>query len=41
MVSLGAKVDSELKQEIRVKAAKEGMTMSEYIRGVLRDSVDD
>jgi len=41
MESIGAKVPPELKQKIRVKAAQEGMTMSNYIREVLEEATED
>lgn len=40
--SIGAKVDPEVKQEIRVTAAKQGISMSEYIRqAVLKQLRED
>lgn len=39
--SIGAKVSPELKQKIRIRAAQEGMTMSEYIRSVLAETVEN
>ena len=40
--SIGAKVDPDTKQEIRVTAAKQGMSMSEYIRqAVLKQLKED
>ena len=41
MESIGAKVPAELKQKIRVKAAEEGMTMSNYIREALEEKAEE
>lgn len=38
--SISAKVDPELKQKIRVRAAKQGTTMSQYVREVLTESIE-
>lgn len=32
---LGAKVSTDLKQRVRMEAAREGMTISEYVRVTL------
>jgi hypothetical protein len=34
-------VSPELKQRIRIEAAKRGMTMAEYVREVLRDELPE
>jgi antitoxin component of RelBE/YafQ-DinJ toxin-antitoxin module len=39
--SIGAKVDPDVKQRVRVAAAKRGMSMSEYIRQAVLDQLED
>ncbi|GAA3882808.1 plasmid mobilization protein [Haloarcula argentinensis] len=38
--SIGAKVDPAVKQEIRIAAAKQGVSMSEYIREAVLDRLE-
>ena len=38
---IGAKVDPNLHKEVRVAAAKREMSISEYLREVLEESVSD
>lgn len=38
---LSTSIDPELKQEVRMQAAKEGMTMSAYVRKVLEEQISE
>lgn len=39
--SIGAKVDEETKQKIRMAAAMHGMTMSQYLREAVLKQLDE
>jgi predicted HicB family RNase H-like nuclease len=38
--TVGARVDEEFKIKVRMAAAQQNMTMSEYVRGVLEEAVE-
>ena len=38
---LSTSIDPELKQRVRMEAAKEGMTMSAYVRKVLEEQIGE
>lgn len=39
--TLGTKVDTEVKRQFRVKAAKENTTMSDYLRQLVEDDLEE
>lgn len=38
--TIGAKVPADLKKRVRVEAAERGMTMSEFVRSELEESLE-